>query len=246
MPYSKLFITFLLSTVIGAAQAADATPDNAPARIGDYQPVGFLSSYAGLKPDPNNEHAFIKRGPATVGKKYNKVMVDRIKVFFEDDAAYKGIDPTDLKALTDYFHNAIVKALGDTYPVVDKAGPDVLRLRIAVTNIVPNKPLASVVTLAVPFLWLADAGTGVAQGETGSTAFVGKASVEMEALDSVSSKQIAAYIATEVPTKYNWVNGVTTGVTDYAHAYTTWSYTKDAMDIWAKYIRERMDVVHGK
>jgi len=101
MPYSKLFIAFLLSTVIGAAQAADATPDNAPAKIGDYQPVGFLSSYAGLKPDPNNDHAFIKRAPAAVAKKYNKVMVDRIKVFFEDDAAYKGIDPTDLKALTD-------------------------------------------------------------------------------------------------------------------------------------------------
>jgi hypothetical protein len=248
MPYSKLFIALLLSTTIGAAHAADSPPqaDAAPAKVGDYQPVGFLSSYAGLTPDPNNEHAFIKRAPAGVAKKYNKVMIDRIKVFFEDGASYKGIDPTDLKALTDYFHNAIVKALDDTYPVVDKAGPDVIRLRIAVTNVVPNKPLASVVTLAVPFLWLADAGTGVAQGETGSTAFVGKASVEMEALDSVSSKQLAAYIATEVPTKYNWVNGINKGVTDYVHAYTTWSYTKDAMDIWAKYIRERMDVVHGK
>jgi len=248
MHYSKLLITLLLSATIGVTHAADPAPkpDTSPAKIGDYQPVGFLSSYAGLKPDPDNDHAFIKRAPAGVGKKYNKVMVDRIKVFFEDDATYKGIDPTDLKALTDYFHNAIVKALGDTYPVVDKAGPDVIRLRIAVTNIVPNKPLASVVTLAVPFLWLADAGTGVAQGETGSTAFVGKASVEMEALDSVSSKQLAAYIATEVPSKYNWVNGIKEGVTDYVHAYTTWSYTKEAMDIWARYIRERMDAVHGK
>lgn len=246
MPYSKLFIALLLSTVVSAAQATEPAKDTVPAKIGDYQPVGFLSSYAGLKPDPDDDHAFIKRAPADVAKKYNKVMVDRIKVFFEDEASYKGIDPTDLKALTDYFHHAIIEALGDAYPVVDKAGPDVIRLRIAVTNVVPNKPLASVVTLAVPFLWLADAGTGVAQGETGSTAFVGKASVEMEALDSVTSKPLAAYIATEIPSKYNWVNGIQKGVTDYVHAYTTWSYTKEAMDIWAKYIRDRMDAVRGK
>ena len=248
MRFSKLFIALLLSTSIGAAHAADpaAKAEAVPAKLGDYQPVGFLSSYAGLKPSPNDPHAFIKPAPPGVGKKYNKVMLDRIKIFFADDSTYKGIDPTDLKALTDYFHHAIVKALGNTYPVVDKAGPDVVRLRIAVTNVVPNKPLASVVTLAVPFLWLADAGTGVAEGETGSTAFVGKASVEMEALDSLTNKQIAAYVATEIPTKYNWVNGIKEGVTDYVHAYTTWSYTKEAMDIWAKYIRDRLDAVHGR
>ena len=97
-------------------------------------------------------------------------MVDRIKMFLCEKADYKGIDPTELKELADYFHEAIVKALGDAYPVVEEAGPDVVRLRIAVTDIIPTKPEASVVTLVVPFLWLGEAGAGVAEGEAAESA----------------------------------------------------------------------------
>ena len=91
---------------------------------------------------------------------------------------------------------------------VNEVGPDVLRLRIAITDIVPNKPAASVVTLAVPFLWVGESGTGVAQGKAGSTPFVGEASIEMEALDSVSSARVAAYIDTDVAQKYQWTKGI--------------------------------------
>ena len=173
-------------------------------------------------------------------------MIDRIKIFLSEDADYKGVDPAELKELTDYFHKAIIKAVEGAYPVVREAGPDVLRLRIAITDLVPNKPEASVVTLVVPFLWVADAGSGVADGHTGSTAFVGHASIELEALDSKSSEQVAAYIETRMAKKYNWTEGVSTGVSDYVKAYSTWDYTKQAMDFWAKLIRQRLDEAHGK
>lgn len=129
--------------------------------------------------------------------------------------------------------------------MVTETGPNVVHLRLAVTNVVPNKPEASMVSLAVPFLWLADAGTGVAKGEAGSTAFVGEASVEMEALDSMSNKQVAAYIQTRIPKKYNYIEGLSRGVTSYANAYSTWAYTKKAMDGWAQFIRQRLDAAHS-
>ena len=65
-------------------------------------------------------------------------------------------------------------------------------------------------------------------------------------LSDYSNEQIAAYVETEIPKKYNWTHGLSEGVTSYADAYSTWAYTKEAMDIWAKHIRQRMDVVHGK
>jgi len=244
MSYTKLFMPLLLasSIAVSGVQAADTTSP----KLGDYQTVGFLSDYSKLKPEGGDSNAYVLQASPEVGGKYNKVMIDRIKVYFAKASETKSIDPTDLKALTDYFHHALVKALGDAYPVVNEPGPDVLRLRIAVTNVTPNNPGASVVTLAVPFLWVADAGTGVAKGQTGSTAFVGKASIEAEALDSVTGTQVAAYVETEIPKKYNWTHGLAKGVTSYADAYSTWAYTKEAMDIWAKYIRTRMDAVHGK
>lgn len=231
----------------GQAEQAPAHQDEA--RFGDYTPSGFLSSYDKLVVNTQLEDSYIYRYTGKDAAKYKRIIIDPIEIHFAKDADGKPtreMDPDDLKALTDYFREALVTAFGDEYPVVDKPAPDVIRLRIAITGLVANKPLASVVTLAVPFLWLADAGTGVVEGETGSTMFVGEASVEMEVMDSMSNKQLAALIETQVAKKYNWTEGVQQGVTDYLRAYTTWAYTKQAMDHWAKMLRARMDTVHGK
>jgi hypothetical protein len=75
--------------------------------------------------------------------------------------------------------------------------------------------------------------------------FVSEASVK-EALDSVSNEQIAAYVDTRIPKKYNWTEGVGQGVTDYVNAYSTWAYVKQSMDVWAKVVRERIDTAHGR
>lgn len=240
------FTAALLMAALAAAPAAWA------GQFGDYKPHGFLSDYAKLKPEGGDSHAYLYRDPKVDAAKYKKLMIDRIKIYLKDDAESKEIDPTAMKELADYFHQAIVKAVEGAYPVVRKAGPDVLRMRIAITDLVPNKPEASVVSLAVPFLWVGEAGAGAAKGEIGSTPFVGEVTVEMEALDSTSSKQVAAYIETRVGKKYNVDldegvgKAVEKGVGSYLKAYSTWAYTKQSMDHWAQLIRERLDAAHGK
>jgi len=136
--------------------------------------------------------------------------------------------------------------------VVEEPGKDVLRLRIAMTDLVPNKPEASAVSLAVPFLWVGEAGAGAAQGHAGSTPFVGEVTVEMEALDSKRSKQVAAYIETRIGKKHDIdlndgvSSAVEKGFGSYFKAYSTWAYTKQAMDHWAQFIHHRLDAAHGK
>jgi hypothetical protein len=238
-----------ISTTAVAASLTLATlaPASAEApMLGDYQTKGFLSDYSKLAPEGGDSTAFKYRDASVDFSRYKKVIVERIKVWVKDDAEYKGVDPAELKELTDYFHAAITKALGDAYPVVRESGPDVLRLRIAVTDIVPNKPEASVVSLVVPFLWVGEAGAGAAEGKAGSTPFVGEATIELEALDSVSSRQIAAYVETRVGIKYAWTQGIKTGVDQYMKAYSTWDYTRQSFDYWATLIRERLDAASKK
>ncbi len=223
-----------------------AVPAAWAGQFGDYKPQGFLSDYSKLKPEGGDSDAYKYRDPQVDAAKYDKLMIDRIKVYLKADAQSKEIDPAELKELTDYFHQAIVKAVEGAYPVVREPGPDVLRLRIAVTDLVPNKPEASVVSLVVPYLWVAEAGSGAAEGKPGTTPFIGEATVEMEALDSESNKQVAAYIETKMGKKYNWTHGVSTAAKDYMKAYSTWAYTKQAMDYWAELIRKRLDAAHGK
>lgn len=213
---------------------------------GAYQHKDFMSDYSKLQPEGGESKALKYRDAAVDFAKYDKLMIDRIKVWVKDDAEYKGIDPAELKELVDYFHQAIVDAVSDKYPVVTKPGPDVLRLRIAITDLVPNKVSASVVSLVVPALWLGEAGAGAAEGEAGSTPFVGEATIELEAMDSQSNQQVAAYIETRIGKKYYWTKGVATGVSQYSKAYSTWAYTKEAMDYWAKLVRERLDAARAK
>ncbi len=241
MSFSLLALCIMLACPVMAAETTSSVPT-----FGDYQAKGFLTDYSRIKPLEEDDGTYRYRDASVDFSRYNKVLVDRIKIWIKEDSEYKGIDPDELKELTDYFYEAINKAVGDAYPLVTEPGPDVLRLRIAVTDVVPNKPSASVTTLVVPFLWLGEAGTGVATGDAGSTMFTGQASVELEALDSISSQQLAAYIETRTGQKYNWTHGIKEGVSSYIKAYSKWDYTKQAMDTWAQLLRERLDSLRDK
>jgi len=240
------FATVLAASGVVAPQvsAKPAVAENLT--LGDYVTKGFLSDYSGLASVDGDEGAYRYIDPRVDFSNYSKLLIDRIRIWYKDDADYKGIDPDDLKALTDYFHQTLVKQVGDDYEVVSKPGPDVLRVRIAVTDLVPNKPEASVVTLVVPFAWVADAGAGVAKGETGSTAFTGEATIEMEAMDSLSSQQVGAYIDREMGKKYQWSKGVGAGISSYTKAYSKWAYTKHSMDLWAERLKVTLDELAGK
>lgn len=249
----KLYLpkTLILAAVL--AVSGIVTPDGmvGPASaessmLGKYETKGFLSDYSKLTPVEGDKDAYRYIDTSVDFSKYKKLQLDRIKVYYKEDTDYKGIDPDDLKALTDYFHQAILKAVGDDYTVVNETGPDVLRVRIAVTDLVPNKPEASVVSLAVPFAWVADAGSGAAKGEVGSTAFTGEATIEMEAMDSVSSQQVGAYVDKEVGKKYQWSKGISTGVNSYMSAYSKWDYTQKAMDAWAQRLKTSLDELQAK
>lgn len=245
MQMTKLLTAVALGAALASPAATLAESATQGPMFGAYQTKGFLTDYSKI-PSTGDDGAYRYEDPAADFGKYNKLLVDRIKIWFKDDSEYKGIDPEELKELTDYFYKAIEKAVGDAYPMVAEPGPDVLRLRIAVTDIVPNKPEASVTTLVVPFLWVGEAGAGAVTKEVGATPFTGEASVEFEALDSVSSNQLAAYIETRLGKKYDWEKGVTAGVSGYIKAYSKWEYTKLAMDYWAGLIRARLDETHGK
>jgi len=245
MKMTKLLTAVALSVTLASPVATNAESAIKGTMFGEYQTKGFLTDYSKL-PSTGNDGAFEFRDPAANFGKYNKLLVDRIKIWFKDDIEYKGIDPEELKQLTDYFYSAIEKAVGDAYPMVSEPGPDVLRLRIAVTDIIPNKPEASVTSFIVPYLWVGEASAGAAMKEAGTTPFTGEASIEIEALDSESSTQLAAFIETKLGIKYNWTHGIEAGVSDYIRAYSKWAYTEQAMDHWAGLIRQRLDEAHGK
>ena len=231
-----LLLCAALSAGCASTPAGEAKPKYA----------GFLSDYSKLQPVRDGDGAERYLKPGQNWKQYNKVMLDRIRVWYKDDAGYKGIDPAELKALTDYFQNAIVKALAPTYPLVTKPGPGVLRVRVAITDLIPTKPEMSVVTLVVPYATVAD----VAAGAAGAS-YLGQTAIEAEFLDSRSNEVLAAYVDRQAGKKYNIDvsegvgSAVEKGVSSYTKAYSTWAYAEAAFDYWAGLLRKRLDEAHG-
>ena len=66
---------------------------------------------------------------------YTKVMLDRIEVWIDTEDRYKGASWMDVRRCAELFDEAMRQALADGYPFVDAPGPDVLRIRLAVTGL---------------------------------------------------------------------------------------------------------------
>ena len=215
--------------------------------------AGFLTHPDRLQPVPGEGGAYRWIDSDAKLAQYNQILLERIQVQLASDAEYKAIDPTELKMLTDYFHQAIVKALGDTYSVVSRVGPGVLRVKITIVDLVPTKPEMSVVALVVPYATVADVTSGAAAGgPAGSAPYLGRTGIAVQFIDSQTSRVIAEYADTQVGRKYvvDTAKGVgsaiTIGFSDYAKAYSTWAYAQQAFDGWAQQFRARLDQAHSR
>jgi Protein of unknown function (DUF3313) len=190
---------------------------------------GFLNGYyKDLQPGPKGgaEKRWLK--PGVDFAKYNKLMVDSVIFYYADDSEDKGIDAEQMKELTDAFNQEIVNALKDKYPIVADPGPDVARLRIALTNVKKSKPVISAVTSVVP---VGLAVNLVKKGTAGSWTGSGATSAEFEALDSMTNEVIAVALDEQ-----------TAGFTE---RFSRLGSAKDAFKFWAERIRKFMDEAHA-
>lgn len=190
--------------------------------------AGFLDDYSQLKPGGEDRAALVFIKPGVDLKPYDKLMFERVTVMLSPEAEYKVIDPALLKELTDYYQNALINAVKDGYQVVDQPGPGVLRVRAAITDVKPSKPVANTMSSIIPIGMAVAAVTKVASDDNVGT---GEAATEMEALDSVTGERLAAAVDRRQGGKMAFRG--------------KWTDTKDAFDFWAKRFRERLDEMRG-
>ena len=201
--------------------------------------VGFITNYARLAPMPGGGGLLCWRDGGVNWKQYDKVMFERIQVFIKP-GSQNAVDPSDLKMLIDYFHADLVKAVQGSVQVVTAPGPGVLRVRIALTNLVPTNTIASLAGTAAPYGFVAEIGSGAATGRpVGSTPYLGQTGMEAQFRDGASGNVVAECADTEIGLKYaadmnagaagaaeSWVSG-------YMDSFSQWTYAKNAFDKWS-------------
>lgn len=132
-----------------------------------------------LKPLEGDDAAKSWRAQGVDWSIYDKIFIDRIQVFVKEDSTDKGIDPTDLKMLIDYFYETLVKNLEPTATIVDKTGPGVLVVQIALTDLMPTDYKLSLIGSLTPYAFVAEAASGPASGRpAGSTPTLANAALK--------------------------------------------------------------------
>lgn len=149
---------------------------------------GFLDSYPKMEKGPGDvDLRYLK--PGADFNKYNKIMMDEVVFFFKTNADYHGIHPSEINELGETLSKIYAQELGDI--LTDKPGPDVARMRLAITDLEPSKPAQGAMTTVVP------AGLAVSlvkKGATGEYMGIGSASCEVEFLDSLTNERVAVGI----------------------------------------------------
>jgi hypothetical protein len=193
------------------------------------KPAGFLGDYSDFQPDPDTG-ALRYQNPDADLARYDRVMLDPVVVALAEGSGGAAVDPEDLAALARYMRDAMEIALRGAYPLAEEPGPDVLRVRIAITDLVPNRTtLNTASTLLIPGRLASRAKRAV----TGTDLFVGQVSIEAEALDSESGTRLIAVVDRKAG------DGLV-----LRDSNTTWGHVQRAFREWAVRFRLTLDRAH--
>ena len=220
----ELTLIFFLCILLTSASWATAA--------GSYS--GFLEDYSSLEPDKDRKGAMIYRKPGVALANYSKLILAPIEIWIAPDSKYKGVKPDELKALADTLRDAIISELEPTYPVVSRPGPDVLGLRIAITNVQMRKAKKRLVSF-----------TPIGLAVTGAKALAGKnislvdATIEVEMLDSTTGERLGVLIDRQSDTAKKKKK-------KKKKKKTSWDDIEETLKFYAERFRGRMDAEHGR
>jgi hypothetical protein len=182
-------------------------------------PAGFLSDYSRLHAVPGQEGRMACRNPEVKMNQYSQIMIDPVLVYYHPRIRGGRVQTEDLRDLTDYLLQATVLAFQEAYPVVRDPGPGVLRLRLALTNVRPAKPLLKVAPPAparVPI-------------------DLRVVSIETELQDSLTGEPLGAFVERRIGRRLKW-----------GQTYNKWNLAKESFERWARFLRERLDEELGE
>ncbi len=97
--------------------------------------TGFLKNESQLQPGRGSQAQLVYINPETDFSRYDKAVVDRVALWFRDENADGGIEPSEQQHLAGYFTAALRHQLQLEFHPVENAQPGALRVRAAITRL---------------------------------------------------------------------------------------------------------------
>jgi hypothetical protein len=138
-----------------------------------------------LKPGAEGQLALRYVNPAAHWSRYDKVMIEPVTFWGGQDSQYS---PEDQRALLDYFYRSLRTHLGQHFQIVDQAGPGVMKVQLAITDVESATPGLRSVSMIVPQAHML---SNLGYAATDKFPFVGGAQAEGRITDAASGEVLA-------------------------------------------------------
>lgn len=186
----------------------------------DVEESGFLEDYSVLREGQNGEALKVYLNPhyQQTCKTYDKVLIEPVSIWVGKNSDMASIPADDRQMLVNHLHGSLVNELGKHYQVVHTVQPGTLRIKAAITEAEGSWVALDTVSSFVPQMLVISKLKEIA---TGTGAFVGKASGEVDITDAITGERLAAAVDRMVGNKS--VTGVTSKWDDVTRTFDDWS-----------------------
>jgi len=190
---------------------------------------GFLGDYSQLYEKTKNEALYVYVNPKADCKKYHKVMIDTVTLWGKsEDSPLASLDEKDQKMLVTQGWGTLYDSMKKgNFAIVDKPGPDVLRVKGAITEATKAKVVLANALAVAPYAW--EAATLWGMG-TGKWPFLGELAGEIEITDSQTGKRLFAGVDKVVGTLGSNIDPT-----------ARWNDVRKGFDLWRDRLGKRMN-----
>jgi hypothetical protein len=197
------------------------------ARVPEAPPFtqsGFLTDYSLLHPGEEGQLDFVYLNPDVDLSTYQKVLFERVAIWRESAPGDDEVATEDYQRLADDLYFAVYEKIERSAALAEQAGPGVLRIYLALTDVRnPDAPLDVFTTLTPPTRL-----TYEAQALAEPTRrFMEAVTAEIELQDSVTGEIVAAGVQPRVGRRRGEI--------------TDWAAVHAAFERWSTWIETRLE-----
>ncbi len=211
-------ILALMLVVTGCAATQEAKSVEKSGFLGDYSMLkeGERSTF---RQGVENQALLVYKNPAADWRKYKKIWLDPVTVWMsQKDSQLKDVSVEDRQRLAALLWSNLDEQLRKDYVMTSQAGPDVMRVQVAITEAGESNAVLDTVTSVIPQTRLL---SGMVSLGRGVSLFTGSSSVEMKVTDTEKGTLLLAAVDRRGGTKS--LMGVTNSWNDVEQAYRFWA-----------------------
>ncbi|MGH8027985.1 MAG: DUF3313 domain-containing protein [Pseudoxanthomonas sp.] len=168
------------------------------------RPVQYseITSSQLLRPNPSDKTGRMPYAYAAKAnwRGYTGAIIEPVAIYGGADAQFEKVDERDKQELAQYMYSQFRAAVGERYPIANRAGPGILRVQLTLTGAKPNKAVISTFTkfdmAGLPYNTVQSI-----RGKEGL--MVGSVSYVIEVYDSATGEVLLAYVAKQYPNAMN-------------------------------------------